>query len=685
MNRQNWYFEQLVTQADMDGQFSSAENADQSLQTDNGYIGIASGQDVSQIFPQDLTVDIASGVGYDQTGQRVFIPAVQNLDCSVDSNAISTAVSGGGNEKWISVFVAFDRILSDQRIDGNGVPLQYLEAESFQFIVDQAAEAAAGTPAVYTSALSGTYALIDGQTLVFSVDETPPESITLFTADFVDISNATTAEVATVISDNLDGTSAVDNGGFVEITTNMKGPSASVQIVGGTAAAAFNFPLAAAIGAGGPSRPALRPDAILLADVLLKFNTIQIFNAPDPGGVSGVIDSVTRRQFIFVVNGLSYKIREGLITEFATALAGELDNHVIGIGVQHVASSITTDNSGISANWSALVASNDVQTSLESIADDLGQSSGLPGATLVGVDGAGFNSDWGALAGSSNVQGAIDSVTTDLGSTLASRGANLVGVNNNAFQTWPELTNADNVNDAIEAVSNDLSSISGVSGADLIGFEGNNIPGAWSFLAASNAVEEAFTSVADDLGQSYGATLVGFNDIATGAQGSDVEEALRNAASLTVDNELGGEQQRRMPTLVTDFPNGGSSISGNVGYNFAVSTVGGTFSLGPAIFTPGADMSFIMTLDFLTCEDGNGDYRHLKVAYSTVVDSGAATSDTPTVLVTQDINAPDVNPGVTINGTTGAVTVTYTTAGIAGPPTFNLMCHYEIRWFNLSQ
>ncbi len=109
MDLQNWYFEQLVTEADLNDQFGKAQDADHFIQTDNGYIGVARGLDVVQNSPiPNLTVNITDGVAYDQTGQRTAIPALVNLDVSVDSNGVSTAVGGPpGNQKYISVFIQF--------------------------------------------------------------------------------------------------------------------------------------------------------------------------------------------------------------------------------------------------------------------------------------------------------------------------------------------------------------------------------------------------------------------------------------------------------------------------------------------------------------------------------------------------------------------------------------------------
>lgn len=406
MNRKDFYFEQLVTQADLDEAFDYAENADHFLQQDNGYIGIVSGLEVTEEATPDLTVDIAPGVAYDQDGQRTSVSAVQNLDCSQDSNAASTAVSGGGNEKWISIFIAFDRALSDPRVDGNGNPLQYERTEAFQFIVDQGAEAAAGTPAVYTSGNTENYTLANGQTLFLVVDGTPAQTITFVTGDFVDIGNATAAEVASVIQTNGVGVTAANVGGAVVITSAMTGPGASVRITGGTAAAQFSWPTAAAVGAGGPSRPALRADAILLADVLFRFGGTTIIDAPDDGTSQHVLDLVTRRETVFDYSGASFDIKVGTITEFATALAQEVTNHINETGSSHPATAIAYDPTvlPVPAGWSDTAAAGELQAAIDGIVNDLAQTTGTTGADLVGFDNTTAN-----LSGApANLQDALE-------------------------------------------------------------------------------------------------------------------------------------------------------------------------------------------------------------------------------------------------------------------------------------
>lgn len=145
-NRRDYYFRQLVTEAELDEGFADLEDADHALMQDMGVVGVLYGLGVAQAVVPNLTVTVAGpGAAYDSSGQRVFVASNQSVDVSKDSNNVSTAVSTSGKEKKISVFVQFARALSDPRTDGNGAQVFFLRAESFQFVVLQGTEANTGT------------------------------------------------------------------------------------------------------------------------------------------------------------------------------------------------------------------------------------------------------------------------------------------------------------------------------------------------------------------------------------------------------------------------------------------------------------------------------------------------------------------------------------------------------------
>lgn len=156
MDRRDFYFRQKVTEAELDGAFDAVETADWAQASDAVLTGILLGLTAAQNGVPNTTINVAGpGVAYDATGRRISVPTTQNVDVSVDESSVSTAVAGGGNEKYVSVFLEFDRTLTDPRIDGNSLGLFFDHAESFRFVVRQGAEAAAGlaTPVPLDSGL----------------------------------------------------------------------------------------------------------------------------------------------------------------------------------------------------------------------------------------------------------------------------------------------------------------------------------------------------------------------------------------------------------------------------------------------------------------------------------------------------------------------------------------------------
>lgn len=146
-NRRDYFFRQRVTEAELDDGFAELERADQNLAGDLGFTGVLANAVVSQHAPvPDLSVDVSGpGAVLDQLGQRIFFSALQNVSVAQDDGGVSTTVSAAGQEKIVSVFVKFDRALSDPRVDGNSLTVFFRRDESFKFIVAQGGQAPAGT------------------------------------------------------------------------------------------------------------------------------------------------------------------------------------------------------------------------------------------------------------------------------------------------------------------------------------------------------------------------------------------------------------------------------------------------------------------------------------------------------------------------------------------------------------
>ena len=245
MNRRNFYYRQLVAEADMDEVFDLAEDADRALMVDQGVIGILDGLDISEAGAPDLTVECDAGVAYDQDGQRMYVPSVQTVNLAVDSDGNSTDVNTPGNIKWLSVFLRFKQDLSNPKTDGNNVTVQYDVDESFEFIVEQSAE-----------------------------------------------------DVA-------------------------------------------------------PSRPALKSDAILLADIQRNEGDTTIENAEI---------STTRRQWAFNVSGGSYGVKVGQVEGAVQALLTALNSHVTNGSGAHAASAVSNTPAGNIAATTVQAALNELDT-----------------------------------------------------------------------------------------------------------------------------------------------------------------------------------------------------------------------------------------------------------------------------------------------------------------------------------
>ena len=152
----DFYYRQKVSEGELDSAFSGLETADKNAAIDFDFAarddpdpsakgnhgGIMWGWGLALSGGMDVTIQ--PGAGYDEDGQRVATTAVQVLNCSNDGY---TAIGAGGlptgsdtdpgvgNERWLSVFIVFDRSLSDARYDGYNNLVYFARDESFKFRV----------------------------------------------------------------------------------------------------------------------------------------------------------------------------------------------------------------------------------------------------------------------------------------------------------------------------------------------------------------------------------------------------------------------------------------------------------------------------------------------------------------------------------------------------------------------
>ncbi len=146
-DRLDYYFRQRVSEAELDLAFELLEKADRSMAPDIGVFGVISGAEPTPHSPiADLTIDLtAPARAYDRLGQRIFFGTGQRVDCSVDDSGIPTEITVAGRERWLGVFLRFDRLLSDSPTDGNSQQIYFRRDETFEPVVRQGPEAAVGT------------------------------------------------------------------------------------------------------------------------------------------------------------------------------------------------------------------------------------------------------------------------------------------------------------------------------------------------------------------------------------------------------------------------------------------------------------------------------------------------------------------------------------------------------------
>jgi hypothetical protein len=154
MHMPDFYFEQLVTEAFLDQVFDWAEQADLAIRQDimnpldgsgNPRGAIHRGGEVTPTAAPSMSVEVSSMVGTDPDGRRVYWAEEQTVDCTVDYLGSSAVVAASGNERYLGIFAEFDRELTEERIDGNGVSVFTQQLESFAIKVYAGEEVTAGT------------------------------------------------------------------------------------------------------------------------------------------------------------------------------------------------------------------------------------------------------------------------------------------------------------------------------------------------------------------------------------------------------------------------------------------------------------------------------------------------------------------------------------------------------------
>jgi hypothetical protein len=197
----DFMYRQKVSEDELDGAYAGLETADLNLVNDLDFAardnpdpnakadfgGIMWGWDIGILGGMELS--IAAGAGYDEDGKRVATVETLILDTAQDGyTAIgaagtptgSTTDPGVGQERWLSIFLVFDRALSDGRYDGYNNLVYFDRKESFKFRVKAGTTGAIGSNPARPARELGELLLDDvlvrnsaGTPVVNSIDLTP--------------------------------------------------------------------------------------------------------------------------------------------------------------------------------------------------------------------------------------------------------------------------------------------------------------------------------------------------------------------------------------------------------------------------------------------------------------------------------------------------------------------------------
>lgn len=357
-DRLDYYFRQRVSEAELDLAFELLEQADRDLAADIGVFGVISGAEPTPHSPiADLTIDLtAPGRAYDRLGERIFFGTGQRVDCAVDDSGIPTEITVAGRERWLGVFLRFDRLLSDPRTDGNSQQVYFRRDESFELVVRQGPEANVGTapkvPLQEDELLICDVLRRHGQTQIISgdLDTSRRQAFIFATGDAVQIVSGLWTALAPAVETvqaALDSADALLAGHFAG-TTN-KHSAAHINSTPHGFVAATNVQAA--------------------LDELV--DDLSSAAAGTPGALRVGADAVA---------GTPNALPAGNVDGQLSQLLAWLNAHVGAITGAHNASAVaaTAHNN---------IGGINVQSQLQEIVTDLGASgAGTAGSTLVGVD-----------------------------------------------------------------------------------------------------------------------------------------------------------------------------------------------------------------------------------------------------------------------------------------------------------
>lgn len=174
MRKLNWYYRQKVGFQDMRELQDNLEEAIHNTLLDLFATGFIAGGEVQPNSPANMTVRVTAGRGYDENGNRIFIPTVQTVDLSSHRPGTS------GRERWVLIAARFRRVESEQRTDGHGNTLLYRSDPSFEIVARPGSDASIGAaqkPAKQPGdVIRGYVRVYNGQTAITASDISTAEA-----------------------------------------------------------------------------------------------------------------------------------------------------------------------------------------------------------------------------------------------------------------------------------------------------------------------------------------------------------------------------------------------------------------------------------------------------------------------------------------------------------------------------
>lgn len=442
MNIFDWFFKQVVTQSQMDWAFGAAQDSIQTATSDIDSLGILDGLTVQQhaAIP-DLSVDVVGpGVAYDPEGQRVYVgDALTVVDCSQDEFGTSTDPPTPTFERYLSVFIRFERNLTEPMLDGNNITVYTKQLESFEFFVRMGAEAAAGTavpPPLMTDAVLLTDILVtSGFTAILNADLDATRR-----EDWIRFLGAS-------IGSHVYGTPRAAVDGILTL----------IDAWAGSLPFSFTstwFGAAPVLGVAPP------PTTMQTALDAIVYDIAQAGAGPSGSNYIGVTDSGAFPGG-FVTPWVAASLQAVLMS-----LGTDLDAHIGGGAPQHPASAITFTP----YSWIAAV---QMQLVIQEIVDDLADITATSGASRIGNDAY----SW---IGSTTLRLQIQEIVDDLAATGAGvSGASRIGTA--AIAGTPESEPASNVYSVLRNFIGHINDRTERNTDEVV-------PGAWNFQNSDSLV-----------------------------------------------------------------------------------------------------------------------------------------------------------------------------------------------------